>query len=169
MKRQIKQISLALGVYPIARSWYRALNPKIVGAIRRQTPFYREFLRSGDLCFDVGTNVGQTTQALLTAEARVVAIEPNPSCLGTLHQQFGRYPGFTLVPKAIAEQSSTVRLFTDGPASTASLQPDWPALRSTAYVDVEATTLDQLIQQYSRPTTPFKVVKQPDKLFYSND
>lgn len=43
-------------------------------------------------------------------------------------------------------------MFTNGTDSTASLRTDWPWLIKTAEIGVETTKLDDLIEQYGRPT-----------------
>ena len=89
------------GVYPLARHLYRRFNP----ALRRERAalkkFYAQFVKPNDLCFDIGANVGQTTEALLELGARIVAVEPNPLCFPVLNWQFGRNPRVTLVRKAV--------------------------------------------------------------------
>jgi hypothetical protein len=46
---------------------------------RRRT-FYARFIAPGDLVFDVGTNVGNFSEAFVECGARVIAAEPNPAC-----------------------------------------------------------------------------------------
>jgi hypothetical protein len=42
--------------------------------------FYRAYLRKGDLVFDVGAHVGRHAEIFTDLGAKVVSIEPNPSC-----------------------------------------------------------------------------------------
>jgi FkbM family methyltransferase len=147
----IKAISQNLGVYPLARAVYRRLNPKIAHDLERQTAFYRKFVNPGDLCFDIGANVGQTSEVMLAAGARVIAVEPNPACLDVLRFQFGRNKRFNLVTQAISDQATTARLFVNGTDSRASLREDWTFLPKNGEVEVTTTTLDALIAEYGRP------------------
>jgi FkbM family methyltransferase len=147
----LKAISQRLGVYPLARAVYRRLNPEIGRDLERQTAFYRKFLRPGDLCFDIGANVGQTSEVMLAAGARVVALEPNPACHETLRWQFGRNRRFTLVTQAVSDTRSTARLHVNGTDSRASLRSDWRFLPKAGEVEVATTTLDDLIAAHGRP------------------
>ncbi|MFH1940944.1 MAG: hypothetical protein ABIL68_02475 [bacterium] len=52
--------------------------------------FYRRFFRPGELCFDVGANRGNRTAILSDLGARVIYIEPQPSCVRELRKRFGR-------------------------------------------------------------------------------
>jgi FkbM family methyltransferase len=147
----IKAICQNLGVYPLARAVYRKLNPNIARDLGRQTAFYRKFLRPGDLCFDIGANVGQTSEVMLAAGARVVAVEPNPACYEVLRWQFGRNQRFTLIARAISDRESTARLYVNGTDARASLRSDWKFLPGKGEVEVTTTTLHALIAGYGRP------------------
>lgn len=146
MKQKIKDTRL----YPFARHWYRRVKP----AARRERfvlrNFYRQFVKPGDLCFDIGANVGQTIEALVDCGARVIAVEPNPICMPALRWQFGRNRQVTLVPKAIGAKSGSIVLNYSGTASTASVLPDWP-FGNDRSVMVELTTLDNLIAEFGCP------------------
>jgi hypothetical protein len=47
--------------------------------LRKRLTFYRNFIRNGDLCFDIGANIGTRTEAFLELGAKVVAVEPQRS------------------------------------------------------------------------------------------
>jgi FkbM family methyltransferase len=138
------------GLYPLARHWYRRTAPSARrerAALRR---FYGQLIEPGDLCFDIGANVGQTTEALVDCGARVIAVEPNPQCIPILRWQFGRDPRVTLVQKAIGAAGGSVTLNFRGTESTASVLADWPFGNNESQT-VELTTLDDLISQFGRP------------------
>lgn len=147
----IKSISQKLGLYPLARAVYRSLNSKIARDLERQTAFYRKFISPGDLCFDIGANVGQTSEVMLAAGARVIAVEPNPACHEGLRWQFGRKREFTLITEAISDTETTARLYVNGTDSRASLRADWKFLPKSGEVEVSTTTLDALIAKHGSP------------------
>ena len=68
---------------------------------RKRLEFYAGFVHRGDLCFDIGANLGNRVEVLLALGATVAAIEPQPVCLAVLQRKFRRAPGFVLVPKAV--------------------------------------------------------------------
>ena len=45
---------------------------------RRMQRLYRQFVRPGDLVFDIGAHVGNRARALAAIGCRVVALEPQP-------------------------------------------------------------------------------------------
>ena len=73
-----KQITISTGLYRPARALRRAFNPSGRRLFREQQLLLRQFVKAGDLAFDVGANVGSRTQLLLSLGASVVAFEPQP-------------------------------------------------------------------------------------------
>ena len=43
--------------------------------VKRRVSFYSTFIKKGDLCFDVGANIGNRVEPLLKLKAKVVAID----------------------------------------------------------------------------------------------
>lgn len=127
----------------------------------RLLAFYRGFLEPGDLCFDVGANVGNRVKVFLALGARVVAVEPQRDCVKMLKALFGAEPRFTLVEKALggAEGVAEIR-FSDANTITASLSTEWiDAVGKSGRFEQEwserhpvaLTTLDALVAQYGVP------------------
>src|SRR4051794_16322556 len=56
--------------------------------LRAERRLYRQFVRPGDLVFDIGANRGGKCAAFLRLGARVVAVEPNPGCVTALRRRF---------------------------------------------------------------------------------
>jgi FkbM family methyltransferase len=125
--------------------------------------FYAEFVKSGDLVFDVGSHVGDRIAAFRTLGARVVAVEPQPALIRTLRLLYGRDRAVTIVPKAIgaAEGEIELMLNVDNPTvSTASREflraadgaDGWKEQRWTRSQRVPMTTLDALIRDHGTPS-----------------
>lgn len=176
MISQVKALTHKLGLYPFARSVYRQCHPAHRRDRRANRSFYRQIVASGDLCFDIGANVGQTIEALSDIGANVVAVEPNPNCLPVLDYQFGRRRGVTLVRKAMGAAPGTAELHFTGTDSTASIREDWP-FPAEQTLEVEVATLDSLIAEHGRPQLikvdvegfeleVFKGLNQPVPLIY---
>jgi FkbM family methyltransferase len=146
----LKSIVKKSGVYPLARHLYRRFNTALRQERAALKRFYAQFVKPNDLCFDIGANVGQTTEALLDLGARIIAVEPNPLCFPVLNWQFGRNPRVTLVRKAVGAATGSAVLNYHGTDSTASILTDWP-FENTSSQAVELTTLDELIHQFGRP------------------
>ena len=78
--RKVSEELIALaGVYPTVRNIYhRLLNGDEWARRLYLQEFTRQFLKAGDLVFDVGANQGRWTEVYQRLGGNVVAIEPNP-------------------------------------------------------------------------------------------
>ena len=130
--------------------------------LRRARTFYRQFIRPGDLCFDIGAHVGDRIAHFLSLDARVVALEPQPRLMAGLQRRFGGNPRVVLVGAALGAARGTATLAIDPAHPTvATLSPDYIAqagesrgfrrVRWREEVDVEVTTLDALIAAHGVP------------------
>ena len=130
--------------------------------LARWRAFYRQFVRPGDLCFDVGAHVGNRLRALAGLGARVVALEPHPVFLGLLQRWYGDWPGVIVVGQAVGARPDERDLMLSRRAPTVStLSPEWAArvantpgfasVRWESTVRVPVTTLDRLIAQHGLP------------------
>ncbi|HXY98782.1 MAG TPA: FkbM family methyltransferase [Stellaceae bacterium] len=129
---------------------------------RRARAFYRQFVRPGDLCFDVGAHLGDRTAHFLALGARVVAVEPQPAPLAVLRRLFGGNPRVVLVGAALGAAPGEAELAIDPRNPTvASLSPRWRArvAESAGFAGVDwrerrpvrLTTLDALIAEHGVP------------------
>ncbi len=130
--------------------------------IRLLAGFYAEFIRPGDLCFDIGAHVGDRIRAWLRLGARVVALEPNPACFGILEWLYGTSEDVTLLPEAAGAAIGARRLLVSESNPTMStLSVEWAhsigrarqfaGVRWESESTVRTTTLDDLIDAYGRP------------------
>jgi FkbM family methyltransferase len=124
--------------------------------------FYAQFVRPGDLCFDIGAHVGNRLWALSKLGARVVALEPQPDCMHLLRRWYGHRPDIELVEQAVGTAPGTRTLFVSERTPTVtSLSRDWIAavgatpgfagVRWNRGIPVRITTLDELIARYGEP------------------
>lgn len=129
-------------------------------AQRIQT-FYKQFIKSGDLVFDVGANVGERTEIFRASGARVVAVEPHPDCVHKLLKKFRYDPRVDIVPKALGQSEGRGVLITGECTNISSLSDSWvQAVKKSARFgeykwdqsrEVEIETLDQLVKHYGTP------------------
>ena len=146
--------------YGLSRSlWLYYGRP---GSGRRLDAFYEQFVRPGDLCFDIGAHVGNRTRSWSRLGASVVAVEPQPDFTRFLRWLFARDPRVTVLKAAVAATSGTVTLLlsprtptvTTGSAAfidAATQVPSFAWVRWTEQVDVPATTMDALIATHGLP------------------
>lgn len=130
--------------------------------LRRMSQFYRSFIRPGDLCFDIGSHVGNRIWVWSRLGARVVAVEPQPKLVALLRQFYGGRPNVTIRPEAVGAASGRMTLYADplNPTvttlSTAWMQdvqrdPSFAGLTWEAMEETAVTTLDALIAQHGHP------------------
>jgi FkbM family methyltransferase len=71
--------------------------------------FYANFISKGDLCFDVGANIGERAEIFLKLGAKVVCIEPQTKCVDVLKKKFDN-ENVTILPYAIGSQTGETEL-----------------------------------------------------------
>src|SRR4051794_14068877 len=146
--------------YGIARSM--ALYHGVPGRHRKMLRFYGEFLGPGDIGFDVGAHVGSRVRAWRALGARVIAVEPQPDFARILRLFFGRDRDVTIVAKALGAEPGTARMgISTATPTVSSMAPGWietvatdrsfAAVRWDRSVEVDVTTLDDLIAAHGAP------------------
>ncbi len=126
---------------------------------RKMRRFFSQFVAKGDLCFDVGANVGSRTEIFLRLGARVVSVEPQHPCTEQLRKLFGRCPNVSIVEKAlgthegfaelaVCDEAPTLSTLFDGWISESCFANDY---HWTKRERVPLTTLDALIAVYGTP------------------
>jgi len=123
--------------------------------------FYSQFIKPGDLCFDIGANMGNRVRIFLKLGARVVAVEPQHRCDRFLQRHFGKENRFALVPKALGEREGIGEMMISNESALSSLSEEWirKVKESGRFKDsrwrrrqaVDIITLDRLIQQEGVP------------------
>src|SRR5437016_12411180 len=71
---------------------------------------YGQFVRAGDLVFDVGAHVGDRVGAFRRLGARVVAVEPQPALARTLRLIYGRDRAVAIEAVAVGATTGTIEL-----------------------------------------------------------
>jgi FkbM family methyltransferase len=123
---------------------------------------YAQFVRAGDLVFDIGAHVGDRTASFRRLGARVVAVEPQPALAKTLRLLYGRDLQVTIEEVAIGRQrgSLEININIDNPTvstgsgefiAAAADAPGWKDQAWTKRLLVPLTTLDELIARHGTP------------------
>lgn len=128
---------------------------------QQQKRFYQQFIKKGDLCFDVGANMGSRTNTFAKLGAKVIAIEPTQACYQVLHHKFGRNPNVNVLQIALGAQTGkgTLHLANYHEVSTLSRafieqysHQEKHQILWDKTVEVPLSTLDQLILDYGLPS-----------------
>ena len=123
---------------------------------------YAQFVKSGDLVFDVGAHVGDRVASFRRLGARVVAIEPQPALALTLRALYGRDRNVTIESKAVGREPGTLtmKVNIDNPTvSTASSAfidaaknaQGWEGQVWDKTIAVPVTTIDALMEAHGTP------------------
>jgi len=129
---------------------------------RRLRRFYAQFVSPGDLVFDLGAHAGNRTRAFAAMGCRTVAVEPQPDFARLLRLIFARSPKVDVIEAAVGSEPGRTPLFVSERFPTVTTiaapwhdararEPDFAGVRWDHQIDVQATTLDRLIEQFGMP------------------
>ena len=119
--------------------------------------FYQKFIKTNDLCFDIGANLGNRTELFLALGARVVCVEPQPTCVEALRRKYRNERKVTIIAKGAAEKKGELELsLCDTTSVIATFSNKWKTGRFkdstwSTTVKVPITTLDELIAEFGTP------------------
>lgn len=156
MKKVIRSILRGLGLYAFALD----VENKLITLFKKgeRKDFYGQFIKSGDLVFDVGANKGNRTVIFLDLGAKVVAVEPQKECYEHLTKRFGNK--IELVKLGLGEAESTATMYVSGSTLISSFSKDHvdqmqeDRFKGAAWgktIEVKMTTMDKLIEKHGVP------------------
>jgi FkbM family methyltransferase len=139
----------------------RLIAPAAPSPEARMIGLYSRFLRPGDLCFDIGANMGNRLRIFQRMGCRVVALEPQQPCDQALREEFGADPEVVLIQKAAAASETEMEMLIANAHTISSLSTEWirKVKESGRFKDyrwdktekVVSTTLDALIASHGVP------------------
>lgn len=147
---EAKQLAISVGLYKPTRLLYRVLSPSKRRHFNAHRLLLSQFVKPGDLTFDVGANIGNRTEVLLSLGASVVAFEPQPNCAREIAARGNER--LTVIQKAVGETEGTAQLHLKVNNVLASMVPGWQASADVAVLPVQVTTLDIEIEQFGIPS-----------------
>lgn len=128
--------------------------------IERKQAFYSSFINSGDVCFDVGANMGNRIDPFLRIGARIIAVEPQKICNTFLSAKYGKR--ITVIKKGLGESETVKDFHLSDESILSSFSAEWieGVQQSKRFGDnkwrktipVEITTADKLISQFGLPS-----------------
>lgn len=118
-----------------------------------------EFVKPGDLVFDVGANIGKMTWMYRQLGARVVAFEPQEECVEKLKALFVDDDQVIIDQVALGERSGAAKMACYGGTTISTLVPGhywqeggpWEGTPTDSEQIVPMTTLDLAIARYGVP------------------
>ena len=79
----------------------------VPGRFAGMRKLYAQFIKRGDLCFDIGAHVGNRLRVWDALGAHMIAVEPQPALQRCLQRLFGNNPRVVLVDQAIGAAPGT--------------------------------------------------------------
>ena len=149
----IKPTIIGIGAYKPAR-W---LMDHVIDRTRLQAhkallALLRTIVAPGDVCFDIGANIGDYTAALLAAGAsRVVAVDPQPSAVSELRARFARDPRVKIEPVALGATEKTADFYIRRYHGVSGLTENWDSPH-VQKIQVPVRTVETLIAIHGKPT-----------------
>jgi FkbM family methyltransferase len=164
MRKAIKKTLDAIGILgPLTNLKHQYLPTEGQKAELKAHParlkFYSQFIKPGNLCFDVGANMGNRTRVFLDLKAKVVAIEPQKDCYDVLKIKYGKR--INLITKGLGEKEGIATFFLSSSTEFSSFAKDWvDSVQKDRFAGVhswnktetiEMTTIDNLIKEFGKP------------------
>ena len=159
---RIKRAMITSKVGQIAWRLKKARDAKKWSAAdERRSIFYEQFVKQGDLVFDIGANVGNRSKTFLKLGARVIAFEPQSFCADILESAFSDR-NFKCVRKAVGENAGSIELHVNAMSVLSTVSKRWisETEQSGRFAEskwekteeVELTTLDECIKEFGVPS-----------------
>jgi FkbM family methyltransferase len=128
----------------------------------RMEAFYRQFVKAGDLAFDIGAHVGNRVRVFRRIGARVIAVEPQPDFVAVMRLLYGRDPGVFLEANGVAAEpgegrlhlstrTPTVSTFADSWIDDVQIDSRFQRVRWDSVISVPLVSLDELIARHGEP------------------
>ena len=149
--REWRALLRSIRIYHLDRAHHRAMDR-----------LYGQFLKSGDLAFDIGAHVGDRISSFRRCGAKVIALEPQPGPLKVIRLLHGRDRDVIIIPSAVGAEKGQLTLNINSANPTVSTASDafvaaaqnakgWEGQIWDQTIEVPVTTLDSLITQYGLP------------------
>jgi FkbM family methyltransferase len=129
---------------------------------KRAREFYGQFIKEGDLCFDVGAHLGDRSAAWLSLGAKVVGVEPQPRFSSYLASIFKGNQKFynEEIGLGATKATSTLHISNLFPTLSTLANKEWRNKINKATpltisydetIEIQVLTLDDLIAKYGKP------------------
>jgi len=128
--------------------------------IKRQdiVSFYSQFVPPGGLIFDIGANIGNRIEIFLASGAKVVAVEPQATCVDILTKKFGNK--ICIEQTGLSSSAGTREFYIANESTISTFSKEFISKtggsrfkRNTwkESIQINVTTLDKLIEKYGIP------------------
>ncbi|MFC1827756.1 FkbM family methyltransferase [Thermodesulfobacteriota bacterium] len=161
-----KKLTGMLSRTPIYRNFIDSRNIKKFQKLNEDEKlcikFYQQFIKPGDLVFDVGANMGNRSKLFLALNAQVVAFEPQKICSDFLKSVLKNNVNFTLIEAALGDKEGEAEMLISKAHTVSTLSKHWVETTKKSgrfgqcewneKQHVHITTLDIMIQELGVPS-----------------
>ena len=162
VEKSARELLFGSRLFPTVRSAYqRVFDREKLASRERMLGFYAGFISRGDLVFDVGANIGEYSDAFLALGARVIAIEPNPSCCNRL-KMIAKRGNLIVENCAVGDAEGAASMHVCSESGLSTLSNEWYDKTRTSPIhshaswisdiDVRVETLDFLAKKHGIPS-----------------
>jgi FkbM family methyltransferase len=147
--------------YRLALLKSKCIYQYMPGRLRAMKKLYGSIVTAGDLCFDLGSHIGNRVDVLTSLSCRVVAVEPHPFLASYLRRRFSANRDVVVDERAVSDEAGDATLhWSPSHLTVSSLEPGWvDSLRAvrahniafTESKTVATVTIGELISQYGAP------------------
>jgi len=149
--RPIKRAAIAAGVYgPVRWLQDHVLFRSRLKSIKELADTYAALIDTGDLCFDIGANIGDVTQSMLMVGGRVVAVDPLPSAQQELTARYRSNPRVEIEYTAVGPEAGDATLYVRDNHGASGLVKEWQSETIKA-ITVPVIRLEDLIAKHGTP------------------
>lgn len=116
-----------------------------------------KFINKEDIIFDIGAHSGEKSKNLFKICSKLILVEPQPECVKILKKKFNNISKVIILPCGISSKKESLKLKINTSNPLISTFSDhWNKGRFSSskwdkVIEVETTTLDQLINDYGHP------------------
>lgn len=119
--------------------------------------FYSKLIKKNSLCFDIGANIGTKSKLFLSLGSRVIAFEPQFTCVSALEQIKQSYKNFEFYQIAIGAENKTDELHLANHSEVATLSNQFIEFYKSEKIywnkkeKIIVNTLDNIIKKHGIP------------------
>lgn len=139
-----------------------SLRKKITSIQRKRKflKFYANYVKEGNLCFDIGANIGNRTEVFLDLKAKVICVEPVEESFQVLQNKFCNHPFATIIKMGVGGESGTKKMHISNISEVCTFSENFiEQYKNQEHIDIDwketrvtkITTLDQLIKRFGVP------------------
>jgi len=124
--------------------------------------FYQQFVKAGDIVFDIGANHGNRTKLFLKLGATVVMVEPQIECIKYLKNVLRNHSNWVLIEGALGSTVGEKEMLISSNDVLSTLSVEWlQTIKESGRFSgtvwdkrqkIRLTTMDALIHQYGMPS-----------------